>query len=94
VFASVICLFFITVPRSCSLSAEALSFRQVNGGLVQRFPSFPRSNLSDQKPARTPATMPMPRNEKTEQTRYQPNKRSPRRCWLSVSFENCLSIFL
>src|SRR6266849_5587591 len=35
--ASVICLLFILVPRSCLLSAEALHFRQVNRGLVQRF---------------------------------------------------------
>src|SRR6266568_5064631 len=38
--ASVICLLFILVPRSCLLSAEALHFRQVNRGLVQRFPSL------------------------------------------------------
>src|SRR6266540_657624 len=37
--ASVICLFFIVVPRSCSLSAEAPLFRQVNRGLIQRFPN-------------------------------------------------------
>src|SRR5712692_7978368 len=35
--ASVICLLFILVPRSCLLSAEALHFRQANRGLVQRF---------------------------------------------------------
>src|SRR5712691_393217 len=46
--ASVICLLFIPIPRSCLLSAEALHFRQVNSGLVQRFPK-PPLNVENQR---------------------------------------------